>query len=347
MAWRSSLSYIFRIILLALIFMFIMSASSLVLGLADTGQSADTVAAGQLLLGVSFLYSIVLSYPIIRSSWFGWPLVLTIAVVLFGIMTFLSQIETVVFLKYLVDIVPGEGVFGILPMVIGTLAVTLGALIIGVPLGVMTAVFLAEYAPGGIALWTRRAVELLAGIPSVVYGLFGMTVIVPLVRYIAVYWFEGILSPEMRTGFGIIAASLVLGIMILPTIVSISEDALRAVPNEYKEGSFALGVSRWQTIIYNTLPAARTGIMAGVVLGMGRAIGETMAILMVAGNAPAVPRSIFSPTRTLSGNIGLEMGYAAGEHAQALFATGIVLFLVIMLLNSFALLIGGKGVRSG
>ena len=174
-----------------------------------------------------------------------------------------------------------------------------------------------------------------------------MTVIVPLVRYIAVYWFEGILSPEMRTGFGIIAASLVLGIMILPTIVSISEDALRAVPNEYKEGSFALGVSRWQTIIYNTLPAARTGIMAGVVLGMGRAIGETMAILMVAGNAPAVPRSIFSPTRTLSGNIGLEMGYAAGEHAQALFATGIVLFLVIMLLNSFALLIGGKGVRSG
>jgi phosphate transport system permease protein len=109
----------------------------------------------------------------------------------------------------------------------------------------------------------------------------------------------------------------------------------------------SLGVSRWQTIIYNTLPAARTGIMAGVVLGMGRAIGETMAILMVAGNAPAVPRSIFSPTRTLSGNIGLEMGYAAGEHAQALFATGIVLFLVIMLLNSFALLIGGKGVRSG
>jgi phosphate transport system permease protein len=276
----------------------------------------------------------------------------TLVVILVGLFVFLQGyplLEKRGFLSFLLgrDWLPGEGVFGILPMVIGTLAVTLGALIIGVPLGVMTAVFLAEYAPGGIALWTRRAVELLAGIPSVVYGLFGMTVIVPLVRYIAVYWFEGILSPEMRTGFGIIAASLVLGIMILPTIVSISEDALRAVPNEYKEGSFALGVSRWQTIIYNTLPAARTGIMAGVVLGMGRAIGETMAILMVAGNAPAVPRSIFSPTRTLSGNIGLEMGYAAGEHAQALFATGIVLFLVIMLLNSFALLIGGKGVRSG
>lgn len=276
----------------------------------------------------------------------------TLVVILVGLFVFLQGyplLEKRGFLSFLLgrDWLPGEGVFGILPMVIGTLAVTLGALIIGVPLGVMTAVFLAEYAPGGIALWTRQAVELLAGIPSVVYGLFGMTVIVPLVRYIAVYWFEGILSPEMRTGFGIIAASLVLGIMILPTIVSISEDALRAVPNEYKEGSFALGVSRWQTIIYNTLPAARTGIMAGVVLGMGRAIGETMAILMVAGNAPAVPRSIFSPTRTLSGNIGLEMGYAAGEHAQALFATGIVLFLVIMLLNSFALLIGGKGVRSG
>jgi phosphate transport system permease protein len=276
----------------------------------------------------------------------------TLVVILVGLFVFLQGyplLEKTGFLSFFLgkDWLPGEGVFGILPMVIGTLAVTLGALIIGVPLGVMTAVFLAEYAPGGIALWTRRAVELLAGIPSVVYGLFGMTVIVPLVRYIAVYWFEGILSPEMRTGFGILAASLVLGIMILPTIVSISEDALRAVPNEYKEGSFALGVSRWQTIIHNTLPAARTGIMAGVVLGMGRAIGETMAILMVAGNAPAVPRSIFSPTRTLSGNIGLEMGYAAGKHAQALFATGIVLFLVIMLLNSFALLIGGKGVRSG
>jgi len=133
--------------------------------------------------------------------------------------------------------------------------------------------------------------------------------------------------------------------MILPTIVSISEDALRAVPKEYKEGSYALGVPRWQTIIHNTIPAARNGIMAGVVLGMGRAVGETMAILMVAGNAPALPRSIFSPTRTLSGNIGLEMSYASGEHAQALFATGIVLFIVIMLLNSIALFIAGKGVK--
>jgi phosphate transport system permease protein len=273
----------------------------------------------------------------------------TLVVVLVGLFVFLQGyplLEKTGFFSFLIgrEWLPGEGVFGILPMVAGTLAVTLGALIIGVPLGVTTAVFLAEYAPGIVALWTRRAVELLAGIPSVVYGLFGMTVIVPLVRYIAVHWLGGVLSPEMKTGFGILAASLVLGIMILPTIVSISEDALRAVPREYKEGSYALGVPRWQTIIHNTLPAARTGIMAGVVLGMGRAIGETMAILMVAGNAPALPRSIFSPARTLSGNIGLEMAYASGEHAQALFATGVVLFLVIMLLNSFALLIAGKGV---
>ncbi|HBG22066.1 MAG TPA: phosphate ABC transporter permease subunit PstC [Peptococcaceae bacterium] len=253
-----------------------------------------------------------------------------------GFFTFLTGLEWL----------PGEGIFGILPMVIGTLAVTLGALIIGVPLGVTTAVFLAEYAPERIAFWTRRAVELLAGIPSVVYGLFGMTVIVPLVRHVALNWFGDLLSPEMRTGYGILAASLVLGIMILPTIVSISEDALRAVPKAYKEGSYALGVHQWQTIWHNTLPAAGTGIMSSVILGMGRAIGETMAILMVAGNAPAFPTSIFSPVRTLSGNIGLEMSYASGEHAQALFATGVVLFIVIMILNGLALLIARKGANA-
>lgn len=273
----------------------------------------------------------------------------TLVVVMVGLFVFLEGYPLLAktgFFNFLIgkEWLPGEGVFGILPMVVGTLAVTLGALIIGVPLGVTTSIFLAEYAPGKVALWTRRAVELLAGIPSVVYGLFGMTVIVPMVRYIAVHWFGGLLSPEMKTGFGILAASLVLGIMILPTIVSISEDALRAVPKEYKEGSYALGVPHWQTICHAILPAASTGIMAGVVLGMGRAIGETMAILMVAGNAPALPRSIFSPARTLSGNIGLEMAYASGEHAQALFATGVVLFLVIMILNSFALFIAGKGV---
>jgi phosphate transport system permease protein len=173
-----------------------------------------------------------------------------------------------------------------------------------------------------------------------------MTVIVPLVRHVALNWFGDLLSPEMRTGYGILAASLVLGIMILPTIVSISEDALRAVPKAYKEGSYALGVHQWQTIWHNTLPAAGTGIMSSVILGMGRAIGETMAILMVAGNAPAFPTSIFSPVRTLSGNIGLEMSYASGEHAQALFATGVVLFIVIMILNGLALLIARKGANA-
>lgn len=241
---------------------------------------------------------------------------------------------------------PGQGDFGILPMVVGTFAVTLGALLVGVPLGVTTAIFLAEYAPAGIGIWTRRAVELLAGIPSVVYGLFGMTVIVPLVRQVAMNWFGAMLSPEMKTGYCIVAASLVLAIMILPTIVSISEDALRAVPGEYREGSYALGVPRWETIVHCLLPAARSGIIAAVVLGMGRAVGETMAVLMVAGNAPALPRSIFSPVRTLSGNIGLEMAYASGEHAQALFATGVVLFLLIMFLNSCVLLFAGKGVRT-
>lgn len=240
------------------------------------------------------------------------------------------------------DWLPKEEVFEILPMVVGTIMVTLISLLIGAPLGLATAIFLAEMAPEGPAIWTRRAIELLAGIPSVVYGLFGMTTIVPMIRWIAVNWLGGWLSPEMKTGYGIFAASLVLAIMILPTIVSISEDALRAVPHEYKEGSFALGVPHWQTIAYVLLPAARSGIIAGIVLGMGRAIGETMAILMVAGNAPALPHSIFSPVRTMSGNIGLEMGYATGAHAQALFATGIILFLVIMLLNSVTLLFTGK-----
>lgn len=274
-----------------------------------------------------------------------------VVVVLVGVFVFLEGypvLQKTGFFSFLFGQrwLPREEVFGILPMVVGTLAVTFGALLLGVPLALATAIFLAEFAPPLPALWTRRAIELLAGIPSVVYGLFGMTVIVPLVRCAAVNWFGPWLAPEMKMGYGIIAASLVLAIMILPTVVNISEDALRAVPREYAEGSFALGATHWQTIVHCLLPAARSGIIAGVMLGMGRAIGETMAVLMVAGNAPALPRSIFSPVRTLSGNIGLEMGYASGSHAQALFATGVVLFLVIMLLNSFALLLTGRRVRT-
>ncbi|MDH7577388.1 MAG: phosphate ABC transporter permease subunit PstC [Bacillota bacterium] len=274
-----------------------------------------------------------------------------LVVVLVGLFVFLEGypvLERTGFLAFLFgrDWLPREEVFGILPMVAGTLVVTSGSLLLGVPLALATAVFLAEFAPPGPAFWTRRAIELLAGIPSVVYGLFGMTVIVPLVRYAAVNWFGPWLAPEMKTGYGIVAASLVLAIMILPTIINISEDALRAVPREYAEGSFALGATHWQTIVHCLIPAARSGIIAGVILGMGRAVGETMAILMVAGNAPALPRSVFSPVRTLSGNIGLEMGYASGSHAQALFATGIILFLVIMLLNSLALLFTGRRAKT-
>lgn len=244
------------------------------------------------------------------------------------------------------DWMPTQGVFGIFPMVIGTFAITLGSMLLGVPLGLATAIFLAEFAPSGPAAWTRYAIELLAGIPSVVYGLFGMVLVVPIVRHITNTWLGPVLSPEMKTGYGIVTASIVLAIMILPTIVNISEDSLRAVPREYHEGSFALGSTHWQTIAHCVVPAARTGIVAGVVLGMGRAVGETMAVIMVAGNSPALPGSIFSPVRTLSGNIGLEMGYASAAHAQALFATGIVLFVVIMLLNSFALAFAKRRVRA-
>jgi len=228
--------------------------------------------------------------------------------------------------------------YGIWPMVVGSVYVTLGALLLGAPMGVSTAIFLAEIAPkkpGSSVI--RPAIELLAGIPSVVYGLFGMTTIVPLVRKMALGIPAYAKEPLLSTGYGIIAGSVILAIMILPTIINVSEDAIRSVPKEYKEGSLALGATHWQTIYRVIVPAARSGIMAGIVLGIGRAIGETMAIIMVAGNAPVVPHSLFSTVRTLTGNIAIEMAYSSGEHTQALFATGIVLFVFIMVINSVAL----------
>ncbi|MCL5289920.1 MAG: phosphate ABC transporter permease subunit PstC [Firmicutes bacterium] len=200
--------------------------------------------------------------------------------------------------------------------------VTFGALIIGVPLSVGCAIFLAEIAPKQVTRVIRPAIELLAGIPSVVYGFYGLVILVPLIREI----FGG-------RGFSILGGSVVLAIMILPTIINISEDAIRAVPKEYKEGSLALGATHWQTIKKVIVPSARSGILTAIVLGMGRAIGETMAVIMVVGNVAALPESILDPIRTLTGNIAIEMGYAAGEHSQALFATGIVLFVIIMILN--------------
>jgi phosphate transport system permease protein len=220
---------------------------------------------------------------------------------------------------------PTSGGFGIFPMVAGTLQITLGALVLGVPLGIACATFLAEVAPPFVAKVVHPAIELLAGIPSVVYGFFGLMVVVPYIRD----HFGG-------PGFSVLAGSVILAIMILPTVVAVTEDSLRAVPREYKEGSLALGATHWQTIRRVLIPAASSGIVAGVVLAMGRAVGETMAVLMVTGNVTKVANSLLAPTRTLTSNIALEMGYAAGDHQQALFATGIVLFAIIMLLNGVA-----------
>ena len=220
---------------------------------------------------------------------------------------------------------PSRGEYGIFPMIIGTLTVTLGAAVIGVPVGVCCSVFLAEFAPTLMSNIFRPAIQLLAGIPSVVYGFWGLLFVVPAVRT----YFGG-------PGLSILTGSIILGIMILPTVISISEVSILALPRQYKEGALALGLTHWQTIYVVMLPAAKSGIVAAVILGIGRAIGETMAVIMVLGNAVAVPQSILDPVRTLTTNIGIEMGYASGEHQQALFATGIVLFIAIMILNSFA-----------
>jgi len=220
---------------------------------------------------------------------------------------------------------PSQGEFGIFPMIVGTLAVTLGAMVLGVPIGICSAIFLAEFAPAPVRNMFRPAIQLLAGIPSVVYGFWGLIFIVPLIR-------DYLGGP----GLSILAGSIVLAIMILPTVISITEVSIIALPRTYKEGALALGMSHWQAIYSVQLPAAKSGIVAAVILGTGRAIGETMAVIMVLGNAPALPRSILDPVRTLTTNIGIEMGYATGDHRQALFATGIVLFIIIMALNSTA-----------
>ncbi|MBO8158601.1 phosphate ABC transporter permease subunit PstC [Thermosyntropha sp.] len=217
---------------------------------------------------------------------------------------------------------PLKGKFGIGSMFIGSLAVTFGALLWAVPLGLITAVFMAEVAPVKTRDILGSFIELLAGIPSVVYGFFGLIVVVPFIREN----FGG-------SGMSILAGVFILGIMILPTIINISRDSILAVPKEYKENSLALGATHYQTIRRVIIPAARSGIVTAVVLGMGRAIGETMAVVMVTGNAAIVPDSILSPVRTMTSNIVLEMGYAAGDHQAALFGTGTVLFIFIVVLN--------------
>lgn len=240
---------------------------------------------------------------------------------------------------------PSQGLYGILPMIAGTFTTTLGALVLGVPLSIFTAIFLVEYAPKKVERLINPAIELLAGIPSVIYGLFGMTMVVPIIREFQKACF-GIKQSQIQSGYSILAASVILSIMISPTIINITSDALKSVEHDLKEGSLALGATDWQTTWHIILPTAKSGIIAGVVLGMGRAIGETMAVIMVAGNTVGFPKSIFSPVRSLTGNIAIEMAYAAaGDHMQALFGTGIVLFILIMVINVFALRIYEKGVK--
>lgn len=220
---------------------------------------------------------------------------------------------------------PSNNLFGILPMILGSIYVTAGAIIIGVPIGIFMAVFMARFCPGSLYKILKPAVELLAGIPSIVYGFFGMEVLVPLLR--------NTLAAFNCKGNSMLAASILLGIMILPTIIGVSESAIRAVPNSYYEGSLALGADHERSVFFAVLPAAKSGILAGVVLGIGRAIGETMAVIMVAGNQPAMAHSIFKGVRTMTANVVIEMGYATGIHREALIATGVVLFVFILLIN--------------
>ena len=217
---------------------------------------------------------------------------------------------------------PGQNLFGIFPMIIGSIYVTAGAIIVGVPIGILCAVFLAFYCPKKLYSLLKPAVDLLAGIPSIVYGFFGLVVIVPVIQQVF-----------STGGKGILTASILLGIMILPTIIGVTESSLRAVPESYYEGTLALGATKERTIFRSVMVAAKSGVMSGVILGIGRAIGETMAVIMVAGNQAAIPESILSGVRTLTANIVLEMAYAADLHRDALIATAVVLFVFILIIN--------------
>lgn len=217
---------------------------------------------------------------------------------------------------------PANNLYGILPMIVGSLYVTAGALIIGVPIGILTAVFMARFAPKSIYAPLKAAVNLMAGIPSVVYGFFGLVVLVPFIREA----FGG-------RGMSVLTASVLLGLMILPTIISVSETSIRAVPESYYEGGLALGASHERSVFFTVLPAAKSGIFAGVVLGIGRAVGETMAVMIVAGNQPVIPDSMLSGVRTLTTNIVLEMGYSTDLHREALIGTAVVLFVFILIIN--------------
>ena len=227
---------------------------------------------------------------------------------------------------------PANDIYGIFPMIVGSIYVTAGAILVGVPTGLLCAIFLSRFASGKIAAVLKPGVELLAGIPSVVYGFFGLVLIVPFIR-----------SNMPGNGLSLVAAAVLLGIMILPTIITVAQSALDAVPKKYYEGALALGADHERSVFRVIVPAAVSGIMAGIVLGVGRAIGETMAVIMVAGNQPAIPGSIFDGVRTMTANIVLEMGYAADLHRGALVATGVVLFVFILLITMLFNVIKKRG----
>ena len=226
---------------------------------------------------------------------------------------------------------PLNGEFGIFPMIIGSLYVTAGAIIVGVPIGLLCAMFMARFCPKRLYSVLKPAIDLMAGIPSIVYGFFGILVIVP-----AVHNLFG------TSGKGLLTASLLLGMMILPTIIGVCETQIRSVPEQYYEGSLALGATHERSVFFVLLPAAKSGVLAGIILGIGRAIGETMAVIMIAGNQPIIPESITSGVRTMTANIVLEMGYAEGLHKEALIATGVVLFVFILIINLSVSALKGK-----
>ena len=228
---------------------------------------------------------------------------------------------------------PSNDIFGILPMIVASIYVTAGAILLGVPIALFTSVFMARYCPKKIYRPLKAATELLAGIPSVVYGFFGMVIVVPIIRDFGRTLKMMGLVEKSGDGKGILTTSIVLGMMILPTIIGTTESAMRAVPPQYYEGSLALGATQERSIFKVVIPAAKSGVITGIVLGIGRAIGETMAVVMVAGNQAIIPDGMFSGVRTLTSNIVLEMGYATDLHREALIATAVVLFVFILMIN--------------
>ena len=239
---------------------------------------------------------------------------------------------------------PGNDLYGVLPMILGSIYVTAGAIVVGVPVGLLTAVYMSRFASNKVNKVLLPAVQLLAGIPSVVYGFFGMVVLVPAIQAVLKTDFvRKVIGINNGKGMSLFTASLLLGIMILPTIITVSKTSLDAVPESYYEGSLALGATHERSVFFTVLPAAKSGVMSAVILGIGRAIGETMAVVMVAGNQTWMPQGLFQGLRTMTSNIVIEMGYAAGLHREALIATGVVLFVFILIINlCFSLVKGAE-----